>query len=174
MTNINGWTTEEDEILLSIVLNHLQEGSTLTKAYIEVSEELSIRTPEACGFRYNTVLSKQHADKVIEAKRLGLAKKKRAQIERRTASKAERKQEVNLPSVQVEPVEKVEVVDKVPTLDSIMRDIQRISNIDKVEKLQEENKDLKQENITLKEQNELLRAQLDQIGQVFKQVKQIG
>jgi len=180
----DGWTSNEDNILLTVAVTYLEEGKSLKQAFIEVSDKIERRTPESCSFRYFANIAKENSHEVEAAKQKGLLKKKEIQMQKRYKATAENKQKeetTTLPSVQVETIERVEVVDKTPTLESIMKDIRSISNLDKIEKIEEENKalkqdkeDLKQENITLKEQNNLLRSQLDQISQVFKRVKQIG
>ena len=48
----DAWTQDEDLILAEIVLRHIREGSTQLIAFEEVGKKL-VRTPAACGFRWN-------------------------------------------------------------------------------------------------------------------------
>lgn len=52
------WTDEEENILEKIVLEHLEIGSTKTAAFKKAANILG-RTPAACGYRWNHVLSKK-------------------------------------------------------------------------------------------------------------------
>lgn len=52
------WTKEHDELLVKLVMDHLKNGSTQTKAFKEAAETLN-RTTAACGYRWNASLRKK-------------------------------------------------------------------------------------------------------------------
>ena len=62
------WTEVEDELLVSVVIKHIQSGSTQLKAFEEVGKQLT-RTASACGFRWNSYLRKKHKDQIVKAKK---------------------------------------------------------------------------------------------------------
>ncbi|EIT84978.1 Exonuclease SbcC, putative [Fictibacillus macauensis ZFHKF-1] len=64
----DAWNQEEDQLLASVVIRHIKEGSTQLAAFEEVGERLS-RTSAACGFRWNSLIRKQHERDIAEAKK---------------------------------------------------------------------------------------------------------
>lgn len=64
----DNWTKKEDKILLETVINHIKNGKTQVEALETVSNEIS-RTIAACGYRWNSVVRKQHTEAIEEAKK---------------------------------------------------------------------------------------------------------
>ena len=71
----DAWTQDEDLILAEIVLRHIREGSTQLVAFEEVGKKL-VRTPAACGFRWNSFVRKQYQSGIELAKRQRKERKK--------------------------------------------------------------------------------------------------
>lgn len=84
----NAWTREEDIILAEITLFSIKRGATQLLAFQEVGQRLS-RTPEACGFRWNSKIRKQYK------KQIELAKKDREKKLAPTHETQEKKQMCN-------------------------------------------------------------------------------
>lgn len=63
----DNWSTHDDATLASIVLRHIQDGSTQLTAFEEVAAELS-RTAAACGFRWNSEVRKRYETEIKKAK----------------------------------------------------------------------------------------------------------
>lgn len=61
------WSQADDITLAETILKHVRSGSTQLKAFDEVAEKLG-RTPNACGFRWNSVVRKQYETQLKEAK----------------------------------------------------------------------------------------------------------
>jgi prespore-specific regulator len=68
VTRSDAWTSEDDQRLSSIVLNHIRTGSTQLRAFDEAASELG-RTAAACGYRWNGVLRKDLRAEIEAAKR---------------------------------------------------------------------------------------------------------
>jgi len=71
----DAWTQDEDLILAEIVLRHIREGSTQLVAFEEVGKKL-VRTPAACGFRWNSFVRKQYHSGIELAKKQRKERKK--------------------------------------------------------------------------------------------------
>lgn len=71
----DAWTQDEDLILAEIVLRHIREGSTQLVAFEEVGKKL-VRTPAACGFRWNSYVRKQYHSGIELAKKQRKERKK--------------------------------------------------------------------------------------------------
>ena len=71
----DAWTQDEDLILAEIVLRHIREGSTQLIAFEEVGKKL-VRTPAACGFRWNSFVRKQYQSGIELAKKQRKERKK--------------------------------------------------------------------------------------------------
>lgn len=69
------WTKKHDELLAKLVLDHLGNGSTQTKAFKEAAEKLN-RTAAACGYRWNAVLRNEFDKELREVKGKKAAGKK--------------------------------------------------------------------------------------------------
>lgn len=63
----DGWSKEEDLILVKIVLEYIRTGKTQLDAFKEAAKQLS-RTAAACGFRWNATVRKLHEEEINEAK----------------------------------------------------------------------------------------------------------
>lgn len=63
----DAWTTEDDSLLASIVLQHIRQGSTQLAGFNEASRRLG-RTAAACGFRWNACVRKQQRPTIEVAK----------------------------------------------------------------------------------------------------------
>ena len=81
----DAWTQDEDLILAEIVLRHIREGSTQLVAFEEVGKKL-VRTPAACGFRWNSFVRKQYHSGIELAKK---QRKERKKLNYRNDEKAE-------------------------------------------------------------------------------------
>ena len=81
----DAWTQDEDLILAEIVLRHIREGSTQLVAFEEVGKRL-VRTPAACGFRWNSYVRKQYHSGIELAKK---QRKERKKLNYRNDEKAE-------------------------------------------------------------------------------------
>jgi prespore-specific regulator len=64
----DGWTEENDHILVETVLSHIRNGSTQLAAFQEAAERLE-RTPAACGFRWNAEVRKRFEKEIRDAKK---------------------------------------------------------------------------------------------------------
>lgn len=61
------WLENDDQTLAKIVLKHVEEGSTQTKAFIEAAGVLG-RTKQACAFRWNAEVRKRYVDQLNRLK----------------------------------------------------------------------------------------------------------
>jgi prespore-specific regulator len=59
----NAWSSEEDTLLATTILNHLRSGSLQVKAFAEVSKLIN-RSSSACAFRWNAVLRKNYEHEI--------------------------------------------------------------------------------------------------------------
>lgn len=71
------WKPEEDLLLATVILEHIQSGQSQLTAFEKVGEKL-IRTPGACGFRWNSTVRKQYEERVQEAKKNKMSNTKRS------------------------------------------------------------------------------------------------
>ncbi|MEF3310845.1 RsfA family transcriptional regulator [Paenibacillus sp. GYB004] len=62
------WKPEEDELLATVILEHIQSGQSQLTAFEMIGEKLD-RTPGACGFRWNSTVRKQYSERILEAKK---------------------------------------------------------------------------------------------------------
>ena len=69
ITRQDAWTQDED-LLLEVVLRHIREGGTQLSAFEEVGRALT-RTAAACGFRWNSYVRKQYQSGIELAKNSG-------------------------------------------------------------------------------------------------------
>ncbi|TPV39559.1 RsfA family transcriptional regulator [Bacillus dicomae] len=63
----DSWTTDNDSILTSTVLQSIRNGGTQLAAFKEAAKLLA-RTPAACGFRWNSYVRKQYEEEIQQAK----------------------------------------------------------------------------------------------------------
>lgn len=63
------WTDEQDVLLASIVLKHIQSGSQQLRAFEEASDELE-RTSAACAFRWNATVKRGYEVELKKAFKL--------------------------------------------------------------------------------------------------------
>ncbi|PZT57432.1 RsfA family transcriptional regulator [Paenibacillus silvae] len=61
------WNNEDDKLLVSTVLQYIRTGKTQLQAFEDVGDKL-LRTPAACGFRWNSNLRHKNIDQIILAK----------------------------------------------------------------------------------------------------------
>ncbi|WP_145413373.1 hypothetical protein [Paenibacillus xylanexedens] len=61
------WNNEDDKLLVSTVLHYIRTGKTQLQAFKDVGEKL-LRTPAACGFRWNSNLRHKNINHIILAK----------------------------------------------------------------------------------------------------------
>ena len=107
VTRQDSWTKDEDLLLAETVIRYIREGKTQMKAFQEVANKLS-RTPQACGFRWNSNIRKQYN------KAITLAKEERKNLKSEPpVSKAFSKQ-VNESSEKIESFD--EVIDQLERL----------------------------------------------------------
>lgn len=66
-TRQNAWSKEEDLILAETVLSYIKQGKTQMEAFRDVASRLS-RTAAACGFRWNATLRKEYHEEIEQAK----------------------------------------------------------------------------------------------------------
>ena len=66
-TRQDAWTKEEDVLLAETVLQYIKNGNTQLEAFKEVAAKL-VRTPAACGFRWNATIRKQYESAIRQAK----------------------------------------------------------------------------------------------------------
>lgn len=64
----DAWTKEEDTLLAETVLTYIRDGRTQLEAFKEVARRL-VRTPAACGFRWNASVRKVYESAVEQAKK---------------------------------------------------------------------------------------------------------
>lgn len=84
-TRSDAWTTDDDQKLADIVLRHIREGSTQLNAFVEAAN-LLVRTPAACGYRWNGVVRRHFSDQIKQAKidRKNLSQQKTTSSRRRS------------------------------------------------------------------------------------------
>lgn len=143
------WLGEDDEILSSIVLKHIQSGSTQLKAFEEVAEVLG-RTAAACGFRWNSEVRKLYEEEILQAKKIknGLSKKEEVTI---TFKKKETNNDLmTLPIDQV--IETISILEQTIT------------------KLREDNKLLR----SLKQPNNLVSDDLQHMLRIIDNARKLG
>lgn len=66
-TRQDAWSKEEDLILAETVLSYIKQGKTQMEAFRDVASRLS-RTAAACGFRWNATLRKEYHEEIEQAK----------------------------------------------------------------------------------------------------------
>jgi prespore-specific regulator len=66
-TRSDAWTPDDDTRLASIVLEHIQTGSTQLRAFEQAANELG-RTAAACGYRWNGVVRRHYRGEIEQAK----------------------------------------------------------------------------------------------------------
>lgn len=67
MSRSDAWNRHDDDTLVEIVLSNIENGHTQLDAFEQAALQLS-RTASACGFRWNSKLRHDNADKVVSAK----------------------------------------------------------------------------------------------------------
>lgn len=80
MERSDAWRPDEDQLLASIVIANIREGSSQLRAFQEAGARLR-RTAGACGFRWNSTVRKQYSAEIAEAK----VQRKQLTQSRRTA-----------------------------------------------------------------------------------------
>lgn len=63
----DSWSSDDDLLLSTTVLDFIKFGKTQLEAFESVSEALN-RTPAACGFRWNNTVRKLHIHAIDQAK----------------------------------------------------------------------------------------------------------
>ncbi|PHE93464.1 RsfA family transcriptional regulator [Bacillus wiedmannii] len=63
----DSWTSDNDLLLASTVLQNIRNGGTQLAAFKEAAKLLN-RTPAACGFRWNSYVRKQYQEEIQQAK----------------------------------------------------------------------------------------------------------
>lgn len=66
-TRQDAWSQDEDALLAETVLRYIRDGKTQLEAFKEVGKRL-VRTPAACGFRWNASIRKQYQQAIDLAK----------------------------------------------------------------------------------------------------------
>ncbi|WP_117169813.1 RsfA family transcriptional regulator [Paraliobacillus sediminis] len=66
-TRQDAWSPDEDALLAETVLRYIRNGKTQLEAFKEVGKRL-VRTPAACGFRWNASIRKQYQQAIDVAK----------------------------------------------------------------------------------------------------------
>lgn len=67
-TRQDAWSPDEDALLAETVLRYIRNGKTQLEAFKEVGKRL-VRTPAACGFRWNASIRKQYQQAIDLAKK---------------------------------------------------------------------------------------------------------
>lgn len=101
------WTKVHDEYLTGVVLEYIATGKTQLAAFELVGEKIN-RTPEACGFRWNSDLRHRYPGLIEQAKKQRLVLKKEQNKSKRKQEKA-KKLEEKLPGYRVTPADMVSV-----------------------------------------------------------------
>lgn len=73
---IDAWESQDDVILAEVVLKHILEGGTRLVAFEIAGEKLN-RTPNACGFRWNSVVRPKYEEQYRSAKLERVKRKKK-------------------------------------------------------------------------------------------------
>lgn len=115
------WTLEDDLLLAETVLQHIRDGSTQLKAFVEAAERLE-RTSAAAGFRWNSEVRKRYENEIKEAK-----------IERKNTVLVK-------PKVKANPISTVTENNLIPISD-ILEAFQLMEHA--IDKLRKENEELK-------------------------------
>lgn len=167
----NAWNENDDIFLGDTVLRHIKAGSTQQAAFIEVGEKL-MRTPEACSFRFNTVVRpkiKSEIDLAKKAKVEMVIEKEKLRQKEIKDSTAKEDQQLTSPL----EIKEIETVVK-PTLDSIMHDIKSLIELNDNSNFEQENKKLREENENLRKRCEELENKINEVTEVFDKLKQMS
>ncbi|MBE5107310.1 RsfA family transcriptional regulator [Bacillus thuringiensis] len=121
----DSWTSDNDLLLATIVLQNIHDGGTQLAAFKEVAKQLA-RTPAACGFRWNSYLRKQYEEEIKQAKQ-------------------NRKVENNISPSQ----QKIETNSLSITLDEVITFLQNYKEMNELTTLQDQIKYLEAENHSL-------------------------
>lgn len=123
----DAWTQEEDLFLAETVLRHIRDGKTQLEAFKEVGRELS-RTSAACGFRWNATLRNQYEEAIQHAR----DKRKKTPIQLQQTISGNESVPTNIHEV-------------IQTLEKLHTHYKSIDNHEEINKLVNENNELKQE-----------------------------
>lgn len=176
----DAWRKEEDQFLIEVTLQQIREGGTQLSAFEEVGRRLG-RTPNACGFRWNSMIRKRVEKEIMEAKRERAKGKKRdkglkAEEGRGEESKTDRMVDRPFSFDEImgalqwhkrrwEEAENERVIrdarigELLREMDHLTLEIRRMT--DQTERVREENQRLKAENQHLLRENRMLHERLD-------------
>jgi len=154
----DAWTQDEDLILAEIVLRHIREGSTQLIAFEEVGKRL-IRTPAACGFRWNSYVRKQYHSGIE------LAKKQRKE-RKKLSFKSEQPELVENVEMDVAETADLTISKVIAFLEQLKAQGSDIS--DEHEKAQKLLRQAEEENIALREEMQELQAKLTSIEDDYR------
>lgn len=134
-TRQDAWTMEEDQLLAETVLQYIKNGNTQLEAFKNVAEKL-IRTPAACGFRWNATIRKQYETAIKEAKEV----RKKASSQALRILQAENATDKQIIESAIQLLEKMKV--ETPSKEEVKH-----NQIEKrlVKELQSENKQLQKQ-----------------------------
>lgn len=151
------WTSDEDLIVAEVVLRHVREGSTATKAFMELSNTLNKKTTTVLA-RWNDVLRHQYLQALEIAKKQG-SKLKKTNIKNNTVK-------LMLPVISTENDDHVlkSMNNKVNTMEEV---------IDFLQTVKVNNPVLEKENTKLKKENEELKQQLSQYKEMEETYQQM-
>lgn len=156
-TREDSWTTEDDNLLMSTVIDYIANGKTQLLAFEEVGDMLG-RTSAAVGFRFNNALRHKCRDDLTRAKRKSKEAKKKAAspvVPVVEVVKEESKVELVLPKVEVEVEAPARAVkDLIPTNDFPTLDLSIYDSVSDILKkfgaIEKELREVKKENAELK------------------------
>lgn len=155
----DAWTQDEDLILAEIVLRHIREGSTQLVAFEEVGKKL-VRTPAACGFRWNSYVRKQYHSGIE------LAKKQRKERKKLNYKSDEITEEQN-GHLNNDSVDTTEI-----TLPKVIAFLEKLANdgydVEADEQVQKLLRQVEDENLALREELSELQAELSSIEDDYR------
>ncbi|MFC7372062.1 RsfA family transcriptional regulator [Fictibacillus iocasae] len=156
----DAWTQDEDLLLAEVTLRHIRESSTQLSAFEEVGEKLT-RTPAACGFRWNSLIRKQHESAIL------LAKQQRKERNRGKAARKEKWQVLDR-DVQHGGGEDVYEENDSAFIDKVILFLRDLKEKNKSgEPLEEENRSLRKQLLELESRHVELKESLERLNKEY-------
>lgn len=154
----DAWTKEEDMLLAEVTLRSIREGGTQLSAFEEVGRILG-RTPNACGFRWNSAIRKAFTNEIREAKSARIKRGEKSKIpqeekesgERNSGGDKELSFDAILSFLQSHRVKVHEMENEMNLLRMKTEELhaEKVKLMSEVDRLLSENKHLKDENLRL-------------------------
>lgn len=154
----DAWTKEEDMLLAEVTLRSIREGGTQLSAFEEAGRILG-RTPNACGFRWNSAVRKAFTNEIREAKSARIKRGEKSKIpqeekvsgERNSGEEKELSFDAILSFLQSHRVKVHEMENEMIVLRMKAEELyaEKVKLMSELDRLLSENKHLKDENLRL-------------------------